>query len=268
MSWSENVRIETPEQIDFDLEVAGPGNRFVAQFVDWIFKWLILLGLGLIALLFAALLSKGGVDDWSRSTQNAFIAFLVMLGFVIFFGYDIYYEGYRNGQTPGKRIAGIRVVRDSGGPIDATAAAIRNLVGLADFLPMFYLLGGFIMLLNGRSQRLGDMAAGTIVIRERHEETPDDELEHQIQNLANPDVAFTPEHLDRCEPNDIHVLHTFFGRYRDMERQERRRLSEKLCDIFLQKTRYRPLEPILGRVAVMEFLASLYRDLKARKQYR
>ena len=245
MSWYDSVRVETPEQIDFDLEVAGLGNRFLAQLIDWAFKLIVLFGVWILVAIIAA--AAGIHGSWMNAVGNFFLAVMGLLLFAAFFAYDIYFEGYGNGQTPGKRFLGIRVVRDTGGPIDSAAAAIRNLVGLADFLPMFYLLGGFVILLNGRSQRLGDMAAGTIVIRERREEAASERLELRVKKVANPDVMLLPEHLDRCGMDDLHLLHSFFGRYSNMERWERRRLAQNLCDIFLQKTKYRPIEPIIGR---------------------
>jgi uncharacterized RDD family membrane protein YckC len=268
MSWYDSVRVETPEHIDFDLEVAGLGNRFVAQLIDWLIKGLVIAGLLIVVGIFAAALNDGRSGSWLDSASNLFLAIMLLLMYAGFFIYDIYFEGYGNGQTPGKRIMGIRVVRDTGGPIDPASAAIRNLVGLADFLPIFYLLGSFVILLNRRSQRLGDMAAGTIVIRERREEAASERLEFRVKKVADPNVALLPVHLDRCGAADIHLLHSFFWRYSTLERKERRRLARNLCDIFLERTGYQPIEPIVGRVAVMEFLASLYRDLTARRQYR
>lgn len=122
------------------------------------------------------------------------------------------------------------------------------------------------MVLNGRAQRLGDMAAGTIVIRERHDEAPD-EIDEQIQALASDEFAFLPEHLDRCEPGDLHILESFFGRYSMMERKDRMRLANSLCDIFLEKTGYEHTEPTDGNSMVRSFVASLFRDLRTRRRH-
>jgi len=266
MSWGENLRIETPEQIDFDLEVAGPGSRFYGQVLDWVIKWLILLGLGLVCLVLVALVGIGGN---SRITEGG-VYFLLALGgaaaFVFFLGYDIYYEGCCNGQTPGKRTAGLRVVRDTGGPIDVQAACIRNLVGLADFLPFFYLGGGLVALLNARGQRLGDMAAGTVVIRERAQGVRDD-VEARILAAASDEFVFGPENLARCTANDQHILHSFFTRAGGMDSRLTRQLADKLLDVFLERTGYQLTRPFESSAAIVAFLASLYRDLKAHRQH-
>jgi uncharacterized RDD family membrane protein YckC len=265
MPWAESVRIETPEQIDFDLEVAGPGSRFVAQLIDWIIKWLVLLGIGLAALFAIVAMHGNGPEAWPIAMQNLVIAVTITFAFAFFFGYDIYYEGQCNGQTPGKSHAGIRVVRDTGGPIDAKAAAIRNVVGLADFLPGLYLLGGVTMLLNSRAQRLGDLAAGTIVIREPRESAPD-EVEEWIKEWASDAFVFGAEHLDGCGPKDVHVIHSLFARLESLESRQQRQLTESLRDIFLKKTGYVHSQPLYGRKAVLSFMASLYRDLQARQR--
>src|SRR5438445_739901 len=161
MQWTDDIRIETPEQIDLSLEIAGLGSRFVTRVLDWLIKWCILL---VGAFLVIAALALLGVD-LSRISPITLIMFAAALAYAFLLGFDIYYEVRHNGQTPGKKFVGIRVLREGGAPVDFRSACVRNLLGTADFLPMFYLLGGLIMLLSPRGQRLGDMAAGTIVIR-------------------------------------------------------------------------------------------------------
>lgn len=257
MSWGEKLRIETPEQIDFNLDVAGPGSRFYAQVHDWIVKWLV------IGLLFLASLPVTfALHDLSDTLTYALFAAAGAIAFTFFFGYDIYFEGCRNGQTPGKRTAGLRVVRDNGGPIDVQAACIRNLIGLADFLPLLYLLGGLISLTNAKGQRLGDMAAGTVVIRERTQDAVDD-LKPQILAYAGSEFAFGPEHLANCTANDQHILHSFFARAEEMNPHARHELADKLCATFLQRTGYQPLTPIDDQSRAFAFLCALYRDLEA-----
>jgi uncharacterized RDD family membrane protein YckC len=263
MSWADNVRIETPEQIDVDLEIAGPGSRFFAQATDWFIKWLVVF---LAFLLFMIAMAGAGEMGTSAMSNYLLLGLAVLAGFVFFFGYDIYYEGHRNGQTPGKYWAGIRVVRDGGGPIDVQAACIRNLVGIADFLPFGYLLGGLVSLMNARGQRLGDMAAGSIVIRERPM-TVHEDLENRILARAGADILFTPDQLGRCTPNDRHILESFFARSGNMERDARFELATKLRDLFLERTGYVATEPVRGPEPTEAFLAALYRDLKALHQH-
>jgi len=155
------VAIDTPERVALDLEVAGLGSRFAAQVVDFAIQCLVagLAGLGLAVV--------GGLAGAGLGEAVAYGigAVAVAVLFVVFFGYSVWFEGWRNGQTPGKRWLGLRVVREGGQPVTPGAAVIRNVVGFADFLPTGFLLGAVVMLCTPRAQRLGDLAAGTLVVR-------------------------------------------------------------------------------------------------------
>ncbi len=269
MSWAEDHRIETPEQIDLGLELAGPGSRASAQILDWLVKLAILVLVGLVIAIVAGLIGPGQVDPILTSTLLGVGGVLL---FVFLIGYDIYYEGCRNGQTPGKKYVGIRVVRAGGGPINVRAAAIRNVVGLADFLPVGYLVGGILMLLNKRAQRLGDMAAETIVVREREEAAVHADQPVLIAELATTVYAFSREQLSRLTPNDRHVLESYFARCEGMERAVREQLSSRLLETFLAKTGYPTHEMQRltnnGTDDAEVFLASLCRDLTLLQEQR
>ena len=143
------------------------------------------------------------------------LALLIGVVYLLWFGYDLLYEAVRNGQTPGKRVAGIRVIREGGAPVDFRAAAVRNLLGLADLLPGFYVLGAIIILVTPKRQRLGDLGAGTIVVRERVLAAPA-ETDAAVQEFASADYAFTAGQLAACVPNDQHVLRSFLRRQAKM----------------------------------------------------
>ncbi len=148
------VRLMTPERIVFDYPLGGPFRRFTAYLVD-----LSLLSLLAVAATVVSLsLSLGAASGMGP----ALIAF-----FLLTWGYGAFCEGVFNGQTPGKRALGLRVVSQSGVPITGAQAVLRNLVGAVDgLLPFFFLLGLTSMLLSQKFQRLGDLAAGTMVIIE------------------------------------------------------------------------------------------------------
>src|SRR5262249_16478266 len=158
--WTDAIRIETPEQIDISLELAGLGSRFVARLIDWLIKWGILFVVGIVgAVLFGLLGGAASLGDpLAANTPSPFMVLTFLAAFFDAFllGYDIYFELRQNGQTPGKKRAGIRVIRESGAPVDLRSACVRNFLGVADFLPVFYLLGAFLIALSERKQRLGD----------------------------------------------------------------------------------------------------------------
>ena len=254
MSWADEVKIETPELVEVSLEIAGLGSRFVAQLIDWLVKFGILVVVICLAIICVALL--GGNE---RTVTGSLLIQALIAGFLWTFllGFDIYYELRHNGQTPGKRIAGIRVLRDGGAPLDFQSAMIRNLLALADFLPIFYFFGALLILITPRGQRLGDLAAGTIVVRERAARPPTD-LREEIERLASSDIAFTPEQLAACTLSDRHVLRSFFQRYGEMDAEARDLLARRLANTFLDKLACDL--PYLLRAE--SFLASLCRDLE------
>ena len=261
MQGPDEVRIETPEQIDLALEPAGLGSRFVALAYDLLIQVLVLLLLVILgALLFGLLLGAAGLTGNESWLPGVLLALLLAVLFLFQFGYDIYFEVRRNGQTPGKKVAGLRVLREGGGPIDFRSSCIRNLLRPVDMLPLFYLLGALVAALNARRQRLGDIAAGTMVIRERNADMPAD-MADVIGQLASDEFAFGPEHVAACEPGDRHVLRSYFSRCERMEPKARAKLARRLAGAFCAKTGYQPNPPITTARDSETFLASLYRDL-------
>jgi uncharacterized RDD family membrane protein YckC len=265
MKWTDDIRIETPELIDVTLEVAGLGSRFVAQVLDWAVKGGMLLAAASLVLIALALWGVR-VDAGSGVPRVVLLAFLVVLIYVILIGYDIYFELRHNGQTPGKKQAGIRVILESGAPVDFRAACIRNLLAAADFLPAFYHLGSLLILLTPRNQRLGDLAAGTIVIRERMAEAPG-EVEQAIERLASPEVDFTADQLAACQPEGRAILRAYFQRAPQLADAPRRQLAERLAHQFGDKTGLQTNPPLMVAAQAEVFLASLYRDLESLRQH-
>jgi uncharacterized RDD family membrane protein YckC len=217
------------------------------------------LVVGVLALVVATLLDRG--PDVVAS-QRLLLAVALGLVYLIWLGFDIYFELRQNGQTPGKRYAGIRVIRDGGAPLDFQAACVRNLLGMADYLPVFYVLGAILILLTPRRQRLGDLAAGTLVIRERALAAPDD-LHKAVARWADPGHVFTAAQLAACSPNDRHLLRSYLLRQGHLDRDGRDSLALKLASTFQARTGYEPEFPLLSGDEATRFLASLYRDLEA-----
>jgi uncharacterized RDD family membrane protein YckC len=165
ISPDETISIQTPENVAFGYEVADIGSRFMAAAIDTIFITILQI-LTLVLLIFSFtstgmnLESMGNVGVWSA-------ALFGLLAFAFFWGYYIFFELIWNGQTPGKRWVGLRVIREDGIPVGLVEVLIRNLVRLVDFLPFYYGIGLVTMFLNSRARRLGDLAAGTLVVMDR-----------------------------------------------------------------------------------------------------
>jgi uncharacterized RDD family membrane protein YckC len=259
MQWADDVRIETPEQIDVSLEVAGLGSRFVALVLDRIIRTVLWFLISVPLVLLIVFLWPGVMKEAAMIP----ITLVTVLDLVITLAFNIYFELTWNGQTPGKWVAGIRAVRDSGAPLDFRASCIRNLLRLADLSYAFYALGALVALLNARGQRLGDMAAGTVVIRERALQAPVDPLK-ELEGLTSDEFSFTGEQLAACSAHDRNILRSFFQRYEEMEPRARHLLALRLADEFTRKTSYQARHGILDGPTAEAFLATLFRDLEAR----
>jgi uncharacterized RDD family membrane protein YckC len=153
--------VETPEVVTIEYEVAGVGSRCLAATVDTLL--ILLLEAGLAAVLIGIVTAIGGGGAISDSL---FLALWALLSFALLWGYYLAFDLIWSGQSPGRRLFGLRVIREGGRPIDFSASAIRNLIRLVDFLPFFYGLGVLVMFADPRARRLGDLAAGTLVVRE------------------------------------------------------------------------------------------------------
>ena len=161
--YRQHLEVETPEHVVLDLEVAGVGSRVLAALVDTG----ILIVTAAAGGVLVALLSSYGILPSSGAGGAWIAALLIGAGFTLWNGYFILFEGLRAGQTPGKRLVGIRVVQDTGHPITTGSAVIRNLLRIADALPPPYLLGLALIAFHPRGKRLGDLVAGTVVVRDR-----------------------------------------------------------------------------------------------------
>ena len=205
------LKIDTPENVTFDYDVAGIGSRFLAALIDtalMVFLQVILLG----SLILLAGLSLDNIPD---EVVGWFIAIAGLVSFVFFWGYYIFFEILWNGQTPGKRIVGLRVIRVDGTPVTASEVVIRNLVRVIDFMPTAYGVGVVTMFINPKSRRVGDLAAGTIVVHDR-----------AVTNVSElspvrPSAIIVPgaqTHLPESFPvsqvsdHELHIIEEFFSR--------------------------------------------------------
>ena len=153
--------------MELEFAVAGVGSRFVAVLLDH----LIMAGLFLVlGLLWGVLVSS--VANRINLLGKWILALFIALNFALYWGYFTLFEAFWRGQTPGKRTMKLRVIKDSGRQITLFEAMSRNLLRIIDYLPALYLVGVITMLCTKRHQRLGDLAAGTIVVHERSDEQP------------------------------------------------------------------------------------------------
>ena len=161
----DQLTVSTPEHIAFGYELAGVGSRFLAALVDTVII-VVLYVLIQVLMLTTNVLGDRVLNADTTGLSSFFMMLLTVMAFGVLWGYYVFFETLWVGQTPGKRLTGLRVLRGNGGPIGFWEALIRNLVRFLDFLPAAYGIGVVSMFLNGQARRLGDFAAGTVVVRE------------------------------------------------------------------------------------------------------
>jgi uncharacterized RDD family membrane protein YckC len=219
----DQVRIETPEHVVFQYELAGLGSRIIAGLID-----LMLIGLALLALLLIVIAFAGGLQGLGTWA----IALGAVTAFFTLWGYPIFFEIFWRGQTPGKRSLSMRVIQEGGYALTPQVVIVRNLLRIVDFLPGGYFLGLLVMILNRRYKRVGDFVAGTIVIRDRsafaapprlhpHEAVPQGQEERvaELRRLG----------IHRLGAEQIQVIQDFMQRRHSLSADARVRLSAQLA---------------------------------------
>lgn len=195
---SPRLLVATPERVAVSLPVAGVGSRTLAYLVD-----ALLLTAGWLVAFFAYSLVGSLLDAWGGLGTVARVLAIVSF-FAVQWVYWTASEVLWRGQTPGKRLLRIRVVRADGSPVGLFESAVRNLLRFVDFLPAFYPVGLVTMLIDPQHRRLGDLAAGTLLVRDeavdldRYRRTPG-AAEPGVPALAAADVELVTDFLSRLD---------------------------------------------------------------------
>lgn len=247
--------LRTPEQIDLQYDLAGLGSRSLAMLVDGCIQGVIVLALMIVFGFGMALLGSTFFRDSSMVILAVGAALGLLVIFVIVWGYFIFFELIWNGQSPGKRVAGLRVLTTRGEPVTLVHSLVRNVMRLIDILPSAYMAGAISILLTRRSQRLGDLAAGTVVVRERHEPLPQPlpPLDPRYGLPAWVASAFTSE--------DAQLAREFLFRAHMLTDLRRFELGERLAHIFRARLQAsgQMLPPTLTNEALVTGVAALQR---------
>jgi uncharacterized RDD family membrane protein YckC len=233
--------------------------------IDTLLWFACLLVLGLV---FWAV--QPAVEAFSALSSQWQVAIWTFALFILNWGYFTLFEAFWNGRTPGKRIAGIRVIQRSGRPIGFLESLARNLVRYVDQIPFFYAVGVIVMFITRQHQRLGDLAAGTLVVRDGEPEpTPWNDSPTRTftaQIFPRPAAAAEPhtlvslpaESVSRLSSADLEVLEGFFARRLDMSLATRQALAERISAALCAKS---GLEVPPG-VSTETFLEATARDLR------
>jgi len=226
----ETLIIETPERVPLHFALASIGNRFLAVAIDHFIQYLAIVLISLAVLSFAGLTSNLFDGEFLQEMPKWTIAILIIVIFALFAGYFVFFEWLWNGQTPGKRLMKLRVIREDGRPITLWEALARNLLRIFDAVPGFvlpiYSIGLITIFMSNRDQRIGDMFAGTVVIRERTDEAPTfaETFSNRISDLAFHRVQKRTDfkaNLATLTENEIEVVESFLRRRWDLTDRQR-----------------------------------------------
>jgi len=226
----DQLRIDTPEQIALELPLAGIGSRFLALAIDTLIQSVFYL---ITAFIFIFTLPVGSsvLMFLPKLLGPALAIFIV---FAIYWGYFAFFESIWSGQTPGKRYAGIRVIKESGRPINAFEAIGRNLMRAVDGLPGIYGVGLLCMMCNQQSRRLGDFVAGTVVVHEK----PTEEV-RPSWNTSDQGFA-TALGLAQVAPEELVLIETYLHRRWDLDPGVRINAALQIADRIKAKTGLQP----------------------------
>ena len=232
--------IETPERVPLHFALASIGNRFLACAIDHTIQS---LALGLILLVGVILSNVAAIQGLVASAPKWVGAVMILLLFLTFSSYFAFFEWLWSGQTPGKRWMKLRVIREDGRPITFWEASVRNLVRVMDMFPYpFYSIGLISVFSTSRDQRIGDMVAGTVVVREREAEAPEftqvfaaPVSDPALRRSFKP-VDFTAS-LNSLTDSEIQVVETFLRRRWDLSDIPRQWMAWRVSIPILYKIR-------------------------------
>ncbi|MGC8861271.1 MAG: RDD family protein [Armatimonadota bacterium] len=210
------ITITTPENVAIEYELAGLGTRGGAAVLD-----LAIQGV-LVSAVAATRFFLAPRGQWPGATWPTALLGIVL--FVIVYGYYVYFETVWNGQTPGKRWAKLRTVQEGGRPVDFACAALRNLVRVVDFLPVMYGLGALVTMASPRNKRLGDYAAGTLVVKERR--VSPGESAPRIERLHSPGLV---RNIELVTPEEFAAAKRFVERKAELRPEVREELARKIA---------------------------------------
>jgi len=244
----DQLRVQTPEQVELSFPIAGLGSRFLGALLD-----VFLITAAYVVLILVLAVTGAGdagtkaIDHQSSTAQNWWLAALTLVNFLLIWGYFSLTEAFWNGQTVGKRVMKIRAIKNNGRALTGFEAMARNLLRVVDFFPGLYLVGVITMMCTKGQKRLGDLVAGTIVIHERSDEQPmlvqsqsrtftaAVFADAEVNRKREPDPrlaagnAIPADALARLGPQDLNLMETFFGRALDLTVERRAELAERVA---------------------------------------
>lgn len=229
MPSDDQIRIDTPEQISLEFPLAGIGSRFLALALDSLIQ-AVLYTAGIFAMIAVAPYADRAASWFRWMSPNWAAALLIFFLFAVYWGYFALFEIFWHGQTPGKRVVGIRVIKDTGRPINAYEAIGRNLLRVVDAMPTLYFVGIVTMMISRQNRRVGDYVVGSIVV---HDKRPE-----QIRPdwSTAPQSASSSPAIAKLTPEELVLIETYLQRRLDLAPQVRDETAYKIATRISAKT--------------------------------
>jgi uncharacterized RDD family membrane protein YckC len=244
----DQLSIETPELVSIHLSLAGIGSRCLAVLIDYLIQGVsVSIGLLLLALLFSGNTGSRSAPRVSASTARKWVlAIGIAIPFLLHWGYFALFEAFWNGQTPGKRLMKLRVIQQNGRALGLFESMGRNLIRLIDMLPFCYFVGALCVFINRHQQRLGDMAAGTLVVHSTPIDTPfipaggrtftAAAFERPVKEAPSPaSSSLALDAVSRLDQEDLQIIENFLARRLDLPMDVRARLARTLASRMASK---------------------------------
>jgi len=248
MSSGDKLIIETPEQTVLEFPLAGIGSRSLALAIDTLLQIAVLIVLGLVA----GIISYEGFLP--RLGKQYMYAILIFLAFLSQFGYFAFFETIWNGRTPGKRWIHLRVIMDSGRPLGAQGAILRNLMRIVDSLPSIYAVGIITSLISPQNKRVGDYLAGTVVIQEKSVQG-----DRSLWD-ATPTPLLATSQFPKLNAAELQLVEAYLDRRSSLQDDVRRSMARRIADRMTQGSSAAP-ETIQDPEKFLEALAEHSRNI-------
>ncbi len=250
----DRLDIDTPEQISLELPLAGIGSRFLALTIDSLIQIGAIIVITIIGAIVSASYSglASSADHFFSETVGAIV--LIVVPFCLYWGYFAFFEILWQGRTPGKRVAGIRVIHQTGRPMSSIECIGRNLIRAIDGQPApLYIVGLVCMMCNRQNRRIGDYIAGTIVV---HDKALDSFAPNWGTKAAAEPVQ--PE-LRKLTPDELVLIETYLNRRYDLDATVRTMTAQRIVAMITEKLGT-PKPPDLRDDDFLEGIARRLRD--------
>jgi uncharacterized RDD family membrane protein YckC len=259
MTFDDTKTVITPEEVAVTYRLAGIGTRFAAVLVDTFIHVVLLVGL-VVALGYIFPLVEETISWLEWEASSWMLAVTLLAAFAVFWGYFMFWETVWNGRTPGKKLAGIRVIRDTGHPVDFRTAFLRNIVRYVDFLPASYGVGTVVMFLSQESKRLGDYVAGTIVVVDAPRLAKPEQTQERAagQRSLLGDLALL--NLRALNRDQLLVVDRFLERRGNLPEGARAQLARQIAEPLMAALGLEADSPTYSYEEFLEQLAAAYRQ--------